>query len=113
MLKQLVALGFARVDTTKGFVETGLTFTVNAIDLESAQSRSTDIRSSSWHVNASVRGGFKKWGFSVNGGYSASRLRVKTVSQNQLSSTSLNATMMGRVRVEFATTSFDPFSNEV
>lgn len=107
LLKQMVALGFARVDTTKGFVETGLTFNVTALDRESSYARDTDVKASSWYARGSARLGLKKFGLSVNGGYSASRLRVKTISDSKLSSTNLDATMMGRVRVEFATTSFN------
>ncbi|MGV6840214.1 MAG: hypothetical protein ACWA40_08485 [Planktomarina sp.] len=107
LLLEIIRIGYARLDTTKGFVETSLDFKVTASDSSHSDSRATDIKRSSWYANASAGASFKKWGFKVNGGYAASRLRVNTTSSSQASAIDTDIRMTGRVRVEFATSTFD------
>ena len=107
LLTELVRIGYARLDTTGGFVETGLDFRVRGWDAAQVARRSTAIRTSDWYVNGSVGASFKKWGFRVNGGYSASNLSVSTTSQSAQTAVSTDINLSGRVRVEFATATFD------
>lgn len=107
LLVELVRIGFARVDTTGGFVETNLDFRIRAAELDEVKSSQTDIRANSWYVNGKVGATFMKWGFQVNGGYASNRLRVSTTNSVQHSSVDMDARATGKVRVEFATTTFD------
>lgn len=107
LLTELVRIGFARLDTTGGFVETSLDFLVRGWDSAQIDSRTTAIRTADWYANGTVGGAFKKWGFRANGGYSQSNLSVSTTSQSVQSGLTTKINMTGRVRVEFATTTFD------
>ncbi len=107
LLLEIIRIGYARLDTTGGFVETGLDFRVSSNETYLDQSSATDIRANRWYVNGSVGASFKKWGFRVNGGYSSDRLRVNLTSSSKASSISTDIRMTGRVRVEFATSTFD------
>lgn len=108
LLVQVLRLGFARLDVTAGHVQTGMRLSVTGLDEDTSTSYATDTRASGWHAGGYVRGVFKKIGFGVSGGYTASRLRVNVSSDRSISRTTAEGSMTGEVRIDFATSFFEP-----
>lgn len=104
VLENLVRVGFARVVFRQGHILTRLKFNVSAREVQSTDSSRTDLTMTQMGGSLGL-----KWKEALQLGFSASRTRitVETVNTRSFEALTMDASILGEVRVEFATESFD------
>lgn len=103
-LRAMAREGMARIVISQGEICTALTFSVSSTDTAAVQ-KSQYHRDS---AGAYIRGGaWAPWG-TVQAGGSWNQLNINTVNEQNYSSVSMNAEMIGKVKLQFRTESFPP-----
>lgn len=105
-LRALAREGMARIVVTEGEILSKLTFNVAATDEQRRREEEFTRTSMGVNVRANARWG---WGSAaVNGHWN--RMNVRTVDQTSFDSVTMNAEIIGQVRLRFKTESFPPIT---
>ncbi|MCY1018227.1 hypothetical protein [Pyxidicoccus sp. MSG2] len=104
-LRAMAREGMARIVVSNGEILSRLTFTVASTDAQSVQRSRYEQSNFSASVNGRV--GFGGW-FRTNFGASYGTLQVSSVNESTFDEVTMNAEIIGQVRIQFRTESFAP-----
>ncbi|RYZ42157.1 MAG: hypothetical protein EOO71_08980 [Myxococcaceae bacterium] len=102
-LRAMAREGMARIVVSNGEILSRLTFTVTSTDAQTVQRTRYDQSNFSASVNGSV--GFGSW-FRTSFGAGYSNLQVSSVNESTFDAVTMNAEIIGQVRILFRTESF-------
>ncbi|MBZ4373459.1 hypothetical protein [Corallococcus sp. AS-1-6] len=104
-LRAMARDGMARIVVSNGEILSRLTFTVTSTDAQTVQRNRYD--QSNFSANVSGRVGFGGW-FRTSFGASYSNLQVSSVNESSFDAVTMNAEIIGQVRIQFRTETFAP-----
>lgn len=103
-LRAMAREGMARIVIDEGEILSRLTFTVSTTDVEATRKSTYEKETK----NRKFGGGIGFLGFRIGGGAKRSNLIVKTMNERTYSRVSMNAEMIGQVKIHFHTETFPP-----
>lgn len=114
LLKTILKLGMQKVVVTNGEIMTKLTFHVDAADLSSTESQTSNQNASGWGIGGGVSAGGGFLGKiiagavsgSLSGGYSSRKLSVSVINEKSSTATNIQIDILGLVRILFRTETF-------
>ncbi|HEX8172361.1 MAG TPA: hypothetical protein VF824_17640 [Thermoanaerobaculia bacterium] len=103
-LRAMARDGMQFVAVTSGEINAKLTFSVSAIDQSTTNSSQFNVRQSSFGANASASYHWLK----ASAAYSASRVSVATVNTSNFNKVTMDAQLVGEVKLQFQTRTLPP-----
>jgi len=103
-LRAMAREGMARIVITDGELTSKLTFNVTATAEQEAQR--TQYNQSQYNSNVRGGWGWRSWGYRYNSNYS--QLNVSTVNESSHDKVTMNAEIIGMVKLKFRTESYPP-----